>query len=652
MRNKAIHKSAQSAKPDFVTPTAAQPKSRTATSSATPDKKTPYIIAITTSVVIALMGAYFLIARNSDTLFMAQGQSFFTTDKTFFDECMRLPGGFIAWAASFMTQFFYHPCLGGSMMIALWIASVWISKLAFKVNAAWMPILAIPAVCILVSMIDNGYWIYYIKQTGFWYYATVGYFCTMVIVLIYSFTNKMVDSLLLTVITAFTYPFLGWYTMLALVYAALIKATKKNKSGKMAERITLTAMPVAAAIATPLLLRSFYPDLRDDQIWTSGLTFFQCDAMTSLHPQIPLLAMAFAPLAFPFLSKCGMTTKLRTCVAWSAAVIVLGLSAMWAADADFQNYNYHAEMRMYRAADECDWDKVLDEMSDLPGDASREMVMLKNIALLNKGEMGEKMYKYNNMGEQPKNDFDTLRVHMVQAGGELIYYYHGKTNFSLRWGIENSVEYGYCFYRLKNMARCALVNGEMDLAKKYLNILSTSIYYKDWAESLLPVTDNPELLKNFHEFDTVKELWSNMGSTLDGDNGLCEMYLLNYFSHTINNDDKLLAEMTLNYAMVQKDIQLFWPRFFIYAKLHNGERMPTHYQEAALLYGNLEPQNVNISNMPFDKKVKEDYAGFQQMSQSLVTAGMDNKQVGEAMKSTYGNTFFWFYFFSRNVLSY
>ena len=71
MKNKTIHKSAKSTKPDFVTPTAARPKSDTATSCATPDKKTPYIIAITTSVAIALMGAYFLIVRNSDTLFMA-----------------------------------------------------------------------------------------------------------------------------------------------------------------------------------------------------------------------------------------------------------------------------------------------------------------------------------------------------------------------------------------------------------------------------------------------------------------------------------------------------------------------------------------------------------------------------------------------------
>ena len=110
--------------------------------------------------------------------------------------------------------------------------------------------------------------------------------------------------------------------------------------------------------------------------------------------------------------------------------------------------------------------------------------------------------------------------------------------------------------------------------------------------------------------------------------------------------------MTLNYALIQKDIQLFWPRFFLYAELHKGEPMPTHYQEAAYLYGCLEPQNVDISNMPFDDKVKERYQGFQQMSQSLLQSGMQAKDVGEAMKSTYGDTFYWFYFFCRDVHSY
>lgn len=651
MKQTTITPSAQAAKPDFVTTKAALPKTAKESHTSVPGKKTPYIIAIVTSLAVAALGAYFLIMQNSDTLFMAQGQSFFTTDPTFFSECMRRPGGLITWMASFMTQFFYYPALGGAMMIAIWILSMWMSKVAFRTGAAWMPVLAVPVMCILVSMIDNGYWIYYIKQTGFWYYATIGYFCAMVIVLLYSFTKNIADSALLTLITAFTYPFFGWYTLLALIYVALMTATRPSAKGTKRKAL-LTAMPVIAAIAMPLFMRQFYPDLRDDQIWTSGLTFFQCDTLTSFLPQLPLIAMAAVPALFPFLPKHDRVTRKGAWAAWGTAVVVMGLSALWATKADFQNYNYHAEMRMFCAADEHDWDKVLYEMGDIPGNASREMVLLKNIALLNKGEMGDKMYHYNNMGEQPKNDFDTLHVHMVQTGGELIYYYHGKTNFALRWGIENSVEYGYSFFRLKNMVRAAIVNGEMDLAKKYLTILSTSLFYKDWAERLMPVTDHPELIANYHEFDTVKELWDNMGSILDGDNGLCEMYLLNYFSHTMNKDDKLLQELTLNYAMVQKDIQLFWPRFFLYAQMHQGKKMPVHYQEAAYLYGNLEPQNVNISNMPFEQTVKDKYASFQQTSQSLLASGMDAKQVGEAMKGSFGDTFYWFYFFSRNVHSY
>ena len=56
--------------------------------------------------------------------------------------------------------------------------------------------------------------------------------------------------------------------------------------------------------------------------------------------------------------------------------------------------------------------------------------------------------------------------------------------------------------------------------------------------------------------------------------------------------------------------------------------------------------------MPFDKIVAERYNGFQQLSQSLLATGMNTKDVGEAMKSSYGDTFYWFYFFCRDIHSY
>ena len=127
----------------------------------------------------------------------------------------------------------------------------------------------------------------------------------------------------------------------------------------------------------------------------------------------------------------------------------------------------------------------------------------------------------------------------------------------------------------------------------------------------------------------------------------------------MNKDSKLLQELTLAYACIQKDIQMFWPRFFLYANLHKGEDMPIHYQEAAFLYGNLEPSSMDISHMPFDKeKVIDRYASFQNMSQQIMrqqksmTGDIDTKKVGELMKPTFGDTFYWFYFFCRDVKSY
>jgi hypothetical protein len=129
------------------------------------------------------------------------------------------------------------------------------------------------------------------------------------------------------------------------------------------------------------------------------------------------------------------------------------------------------------------------------------------------------------------------------------------------------------------------------------------------------------------------------------------MYLINYFSNMHSKELKF-QEQTLAFALIQKDIQMFWPRFFNYATLHEKEPMPIHYQEAAYLYGQLEHE-IDISNMPFDKeRVVKRYQQFQTESQALLRNGMSTEQVGQELKYKYGDTFWWFYFFCRNVHTY
>ena len=140
---------------------------------------------------------------------------------------------------------------------------------------------------------------------------------------------------------------------------------------------------------------------------------------------------------------------------------------------------------------------------------------------------------------------------------------------------------------------------------------------------------------------------------LDGDNTLVEIYLLNYFAHTYSDlNTPMFDEASLMCALTLKDIQTFWNCFFRYANSHKTDRMPTHYQEAALLYGNLE-KTVDISKMPFDKSVKMRFQDFMRFAQKHAVENVErDPEAKKLFYERFGNTFWYFYFFIRDVKSY
>ena len=129
---------------------------------------------------------------------------------------------------------------------------------------------------------------------------------------------------------------------------------------------------------------------------------------------------------------------------------------------------------------------------------------------------------------------------------------------------------------------------------------------------------------------------------------MAEKFIMDRFVKT-HSDDKLYQEQSLIAAMWQKDIQLFWPRFFEYANSHQGERMPIHYQEAAYLYGSLEHE-VDISRMPFDEQVKNTYKAFMDLANNAPSA--DEEVMRSIFYERFGNTFFYNYFFVHDLYLY
>ena len=602
------------------------------------------------AVAFALFAYYMLAVRNADYLFAVQERSLFLFDKSFFDMVVVKPGALMTYIGCFFTQFFYYPALGSCMLIAIWLATYFLIVKSFNMKGWWSCLALIPICALLASVIDMGYWIYYNKVHGYWFAPSVGLLVNMLAVWGCSLVakkNRNAELICIFVWSIVGYLTTGWLGLLA----TAVMGTRGIVS-KFRACLWPFCVEIVCIAVVPVVAYQFFDQMRIDDAWIVGLPLFQQDVQTSTPMLVPFVIMALSLLLMGFVQFPDPEKYKGKLWLWLALQVVCVVAlATGVYKAEFNDYNYHAELRIYRAAEEYRWDDILTESSNCPTEPTREMILFRNLALTYKGTLGSQMFRYNYMSIHPVVN-DSLKVHMAQTNAPLVYLLYGRMNFATRWSMENAVEYGYSPTVYKTMAIAAIISSEYDLAEKYLNTLKKTLYYADWADKYLPVIKNHSLREKMPELANMVEFYAHYKNRLDSDEGLVEMYLLNYFSNTMNKDSKLLQETTLAYALLSKDIQLFWPRFFLYAHLHRGEDMPIHYQEAAYLYGNLEHE-VDVSTLPFDQvKVIQRYAAFQQLSGSLARQGMTSEQIGEQTKASYGDTFWWFYFFCRGQSSY
>jgi hypothetical protein len=191
------------------------------------------------------------------------------------------------------------------------------------------------------------------------------------------------------------------------------------------------------------------------------------------------------------------------------------------------------------------------------------------------------------------------------------------------------------------------MNHEQQEARKYASLLKHTRYHKAWAEKYERFIGHTDKMKTEKEFSQICRLMTT-SDILSSDQMLPEKFIMEYFIKN-DSDDKLFKEQALISALWSKDIQTFWPRFFDYANSHPGEHMPIHYQEAAYLYGNLEHQ-VDISKMPFDDQVKQDFKAFMQLANSARNS--NEEEMIPIFYSQFGHTFYYNYFLVRNLKFY
>lgn len=598
-----------------------------------------------TIAVFAIVAYVALLTDQSDYLFRSQELSLFLPSKGFFQQQMVVPGGFITWLGAWFTQFFYYPWLGILLLVALWVLIYGLSLSLFKVSRHWALLGLIAPLALMATVTNLGYWLFHLKSLGYMYSNTLGFLFALLLLWGYRLMPSGFRICWIFIAVAFGYPLIGAYALMAGIYM-LVWALKAEKTNFQRIVQPLTALLVVGV--APIIWYSIYTQINFKYIYLAVLPYF-IEPDADFMQWVPLLILFLS--LFPLLLLGGGASAgkdkrkpfyLQFKVIYAGIQLVLLVAFLYTAKVFWYNdSNFRAELFMDQAAKAGNWDAVIERAYKEQGEPTRLMVMIKNLALLRQGRGGDEMFRFPDGGARPNAKFEER---MMQVGGKLIYFNYAKLNFCYRWCLEDAVEYGMKVEYLKYMARCAIFSGDKLVARKYLRTLKQTRFHADWAEEQEKLLNDPALLKKDPLYEDVMAMYGYM-DRLDGDQNLAEIYLLNYFANTWSAEP-LYQEMSMMCTLIMKDIPLFWPRFFSYAQTH--QRIPVHYQEAAALYCYLE-REYDPATLPIDDEVKMRLQAFQNLIAQ--NPGRSEESLKPLFKSQFGDTFWFFYFFVRNVKS-
>ena len=210
---------------------------------------------------------------------------------------------------------------------------------------------------------------------------------------------------------------------------------------------------------------------------------------------IPLLVRVFRR------DKPSKHQTLTTCLL-CALCFLCGLCAVW------KNANFKAEKVMQYDFMAChqQWNRILETINaEKPN--NQIGVTVQNLALAMRGMLADHLFDYNQNGLAgllPDVQSDaTSPMPTAEAFYQLgMINVAQRTVFEAQEAILDFQKSGRCYKRL---AQTNLINGNYEVARKYLAALQKTLFYRDWANETLPLLGSEEAIAKHPEYGRLRQ---------------------------------------------------------------------------------------------------------------------------------------------------
>jgi hypothetical protein len=434
-------------------------------------------------------------------------------------------------------------------------------------------------------------------------------FCLLLI----SLKSKLLRQISLIIMIPVLYWIAGGVVILTTILFLVYEWIKIKQDKKVLSILTVVA--VVLVIACPFIAKQFimqYPFER--LMWGVDYVHF-----TTLPPArivwlwILIIITTVSLNYFPKITK----SQIRRMVFPIQALILILLTyiIIWKiaypyhlSKEEIMAYDYHSRMK--------NWDKII-LMANKKSPSVPMTVACLNLALYKTGQLPEKMFNYFQNG--PEGLLPTFqRDFMIPTVSGEPYYYLGFVNTAQRFAFEAMEalpDYQKSVRSFKRLAETNLINGQYEVADKYLYFLENTLFYRKWAKETRTYLYNEDKINADPEWGEIRRFQTKvdfLSSEKEKD-----MMLGIFFQQ--NRDNRMAYEYLMAYTLLTKDLKNL-PKYFQLEKDFSYPVIPKSYQEALIyIWGLSHNELTDTIPFPVSNSVKqsvEAYANIYTSSQT------------------------------------
>ena len=414
----------------------------------------------------------------------------FLFDCSYIWDVIALPGGVADLLGRFSTQFFLYAWVGATI-IAILLSVIQLLTLGLANWGRFYGLSYVPALLLWIFLLDEN--------------ALLGGVWAVVLTLSASLAiDKMADGWTRRILTAMLIPLLFWIAGPVSIVFCILQIRRANHFiWNIATMLLFVLMPLVLAHCLPVLNGSLwrgihyyrYPTVIPTMLWMAVLALVILLGVQGVKGVKGVKDECICRY------KSHTTNDILLTFASFAVVAVVMAVMVW------KNSNFKAEKTMKYDFMAChqQWNRILNTIDEEKPN-NQIGVTVQNLALAKQGTLLNKMFEYNQngmLGLLPDVQRDaTSPMPTAEA-----YYHLGLTNIAQRTVFEaqeailDFQKSARCFKRL---AQTNLINGDYEVARKYLMILKKTLFYSDWANETITLLGNEKAIANHPEYGTLR----------------------------------------------------------------------------------------------------------------------------------------------------